>query len=279
MARDEFADGAPKKMRLETADWQWSHHKYGARTGTPGHYHYKYSETPQEGAHQPYADQKPQNKSNVLKPEGQSVYPTYEQKKSSEEREGHATPARGQSKKPPMGKPQQHPNAPQPVPQQQGDVTPPTGMAPGQHNQQTEAAPKNTFNPLQHFQEATQKHFERAIGTQNMAGQARAAGNEFNSIPEAIGGYSANQDNPQLNLLHPDNMKTMPGITERYGKCHEMSQKYATALGGYVYTTGERDHSIAITPDQKVYDFVLGIEGMPVHEYESKVPRQFFRAS
>ena len=82
-------------------------------------------------------------------------------------------------------------------------------------------------------------------------------------------------DNPMMNPLHPENLQKDAGCMARYGHCHQMAVKYAQAVGGRVYTTIGREHSIAIDPAGNVYDFVLGIECMPIDRYTKIVPYQF----
>lgn len=80
------------------------------------------------------------------------------------------------------------------------------------------------------------------------------------------------EDNPKTNRMHPQRLT--PEQADRYGRCHEEATKKAKEIGGKVYRSVGGQHSVAVK-DGKVWDYVLGIEGMSVGEYEYWVPMKF----
>jgi hypothetical protein len=163
----------------------------------------------------------------------------------------------------------------------------------GRHQQQQQAQPSDFANPI------NQHMSDKPLPGNNMAQQAKGIGNVIDSKSDmsqhknpllgALPGldkmsgvgeigrenYEA-QDNPLTNPLHPQSLG--PLAAQKYGECHNAARKKALEIGGKVYTTSGRNqgmHSICVYPDNTVYDFVLGIDKMPLSEYLANVPFSF----
>ena len=304
--RSETADDSPKSD--PTRSWKWKEHSYAARTGTKGHYKYDYGGSKSTSEAPDVEKQVQQDKSKQFVPGGQSKpqepaqreeNPSQVKDRSPQEKANLAK-APGQ-KMPPMGggnkSPMQNVFA-APKPMQIGGQMPnqkmnaqaftnrqvpptPTGVNAGDARNGAmptgqnlgNMPPSNTAfqNPLGQFMSNTS-----APGN-TMPEQAKNMGHVFDSRQVGNEDYEK-QDDPLENPLHPSKIQQDPKMAERYGDCHRMAKAQADRYGGVKYTTSGRAanfHSMTINPDQTVFDYVLGINGMPLDKYLSIVPYTF----
>lgn len=297
-----------------TRSWKWKEHSYASRTGTKGHYKYNYGNAKQndeslevERKMQSDKQQKfvPGEKDKKLQP-GQlpqrEANPSMVAERSPQEKANIAK-APGQ-KLPPQGNPM---NAMNPSPSDMGAIPKPmqiggqmpnakqnaqaftnkqappgpTGVNPGESRNGATPAGQNVGN-----MRASESPFQNPLGQfmsntpapgNTMADQAKNMGHVFDSRQVGNEDYGK-QDDPIQNPLHPSKIQQDSAMASRYGDCHRMAKAQADRYGGVRYTTSGRAanfHSMTVNPDQTVFDYVLGINGMPLDQYLALVPYTF----
>ena len=277
----EVAETKPTSDPSRT--WKWEEHSYAARTGTKGHYKYKYDNAKQndetlEAERKMQQDKQkqfvPGQKQEEQKPAQREVNPTLPQERSNQEKANIAkAPAQ---KLPPQGKAGNifNPSSEQNVqkPMRIGGLINNNGANPsGQNIGKVQPSETPTQNPLGQFISNIS-----APGN-TMAKQAKNIRNVYDS--RTIGNEDFDkQDDPEKNPLHPSKLAADVDMANRYGDCHRMAKAQADRYGGTMYTTAGRSanfHSVTVNPDNTVFDYVLGINGMPLDQYLSLVPYSF----
>ena len=287
--------------------WKWDDHKYRARIGPKGDYRYNYTANLQKVPHteavverKMHKEQKREesraaheggmvrlpNSGELQNPGGQASRPSagfrgrapsprMAPQGKGRHMQNSAVKANDVNIKGMIeGKQSNHKQGqqqPQPqIPQQQ--QTAPASIMPGAgQNTQTQGA-GNPLNQGQNMQPARQAM--QGFLQNTMSDQAKAQGNVYDS--QALGREDFNKQDSSLNPLSPQNLT--PEQQQRFGQCHDMAKQMAMKTGGVRHTTNGRNagfHSITINPDNTVYDYVLGINGMPMDRYLALVPYSF----
>lgn len=284
IAKDHLKED-PKAYKMETADiftpegkgkkegdykggkkgrtWNWDDHKYRARVGPKGEYKYNYTQQGNVPAEESLAQrkQKREEETNI----NDQLTQQQRQQASFQRQQQSPTQRKAVSRSN-----VNITNAVKGFPSKKGTVSAKIMPGAGLHVQtQGIGNPVNTGLNMVPAKQAI-----KGVIQNTMVDQAKAQGNIYDT--RAIGQEDFNKQDSSLNPLSPNNLT--PEQQQRHGQCHEMAKQMAMKTGGVRHTTIGRNagfHSITLNPDSTVYDYVLGINNMPINRYLSLVPYSF----
>ena len=243
------------KLVVELAErgkWSWSKHAYVGRTGSPGHYQYKYTGSQAERTeNKPQAseqkDQVPQKRSSVFNKSLPRTGADLKAKvtggvKGSEFQQVTRRPRK----------------TTQPTAQTN---TAPNRVPQGQIGQRPQAQQSNWLIPQRPMPQL------QTADANTMVDQAKEAGNVFN-------GYGIEdmkeQISPDHNMMYPTENEMM--------NTEDSLRAFATKINGDLYVDESDKHYIVVSRDGGVFDFSMDIQNMPIRDYLKKNQHAIKRA-